>query len=269
MIYDIFTYNGEADILEIRLNILNDYVDQFIIVEAPTTFSGKLKPLYYEQQKARFNKFANKIRYFVIKENYNDEERTQANTSPNTAGASHWKHEFLQKESIKKALTDIKDDDIVFIGDCDEIWNPEAFKNSLTDYKDELSLNEVMKLRLEVYTYYLNNRSSEDFYGSIVGRYKFIKNECLNHLRVNAPKSKMFFGWHFTSMGGLEALRRKLGDSYTTNSYWSPVIQESLEDNFYNNRDFLGRGFTYTTDESELPQYLLDNKEKYSHLWKK
>ena len=32
--YDIISFNNELDMLEIRLNILNEYVDYFIIVEA-------------------------------------------------------------------------------------------------------------------------------------------------------------------------------------------------------------------------------------------
>jgi hypothetical protein len=51
MIYDTFLFNGELDLLEIRLNILNDYVDQFVIVEAATTFTMDPKELYYENNK--------------------------------------------------------------------------------------------------------------------------------------------------------------------------------------------------------------------------
>jgi hypothetical protein len=40
----------------------------------------------------------------------------------------------------------------------------------------------------------------------------------------------------------------------------------NLEDNIKEGRDFLGRDFKYKIDESELPKYLIDNKEKYQHL---
>ncbi|MEK6883085.1 MAG: DUF3431 domain-containing protein, partial [Nanoarchaeota archaeon] len=93
-IYDIFTYNGEADILEIRLNILKDSVDQFIIVEAPTTFSGLKKPLYFEEQKERFAPFLDKIKYFVIDDYPNDKEILKlADESSNVPknGPEHWR----------------------------------------------------------------------------------------------------------------------------------------------------------------------------------
>ena len=48
MVYDIFTFNNELDILEIRLNILDNYVDYFVIIEGVETFSGIIKPLYFD-----------------------------------------------------------------------------------------------------------------------------------------------------------------------------------------------------------------------------
>lgn len=259
MIYDVFTFNGEYDLLEIRLNILNDYVDQFIIIEAPTTFSGLTKPLYYPLQKERYLKWEGKIKYFVIDENYTPAEIALAENSPNTVGAAHWKHEFLQKESIKKALTHLKDDDIVFIGDVDEIWEPSLLIAFTLPQR-------IYKLRLDVYTYYLNNRSNEQFWGTITGKYCNIKNECLNHLRTNAQKSILISGWHFTSMGGYEEVKRKLNDSYTEESYWTPYVKAYLENNIREVKDFLNRPFTYKKDESEWPQWLKDNKDKYGHL---
>ena len=257
MVIDVISYNGEADLLEIRLNILNDYVDQFIIVEAPTTFSGKSKPLYYQQHKARFKDF--NTEYHVIDENYTEEEIALAKGSPNTGGAAHWEHEFLQKESIKKALTHLKDDDIVFIGDVDEVWDFSLLRQS--------DFAKPIKLLLLVYTYWLNNRSDEVFRGTLVARYKEIKNKCLNHLRSDEHQISLApAGWHFTSMGGYEEVKRKLEASYTRDSYWTEGVESNLEQNIKDNKDFLGRGFTYTIDESEWPQYLKDNRDKYKHL---
>ena len=253
MVVDCCTYNGERDLLRLRLNILKDYVDEFIIVEAGTTFSGKKKPLYFLDVLDEIQPLAKKITYYINEENYSLKEVELAVSSPNTKGASHWTHEFLQKERIKNALTHLKDDDIVFIGDCDEIWQP----NQL--YPD------IGKLKLRVYTYYLNNRSSEQFWGTLVGKWKYIKNECLNHLRSNPPLiSDTDMGWHFTSLK--DGLRRKLTDSYTEETYATKYVMDNLDENVRDNKDFLGRKFTYKTDESEWPTYLRDNREKYKHL---
>ena len=266
MIYDVFTYNGEADLLEIRLNILNDYVDEFIIVEATETFSGKPKELYYEKQKERFAKWKDKIRYFVVRPPYEAGIVVLANESPNTRGAEHWKREFCQKESIKQALTHLKDNDIVFIGDVDEIWEMPEPIIPPTASEHEID-SRTGKLKLRVYTYWLNNLSSEQFWGTLVGYYKDIKNECLNHLRSkkNAYTSG-YCGWHFTSLK--DGLERKLTDSYTNETYANDWVMTNLEENIKNNKDFLGRNFTFTIDESQLPKYLIENKQKYLRLFK-
>jgi len=252
MVVDVVTFNGEYDLFELRYNILYEYVDEFIVVEAPTTFTGKPKPLYFDKIRHKYPE----VRYFVIDENYTKEEMKQARESPNTKGADHWKWEFLQKESIKKALTHLDDEDIVYIGDCDEIWSVSIDPN-----------DKVFKLRLCVYTYFLNNRSSEEFWGTLLARYGSIKNECLNHLRSNAKKTDYLLGWHFTSLAN--DLERKLLDSYSPDDYANEVVMKNLMGNIVNNYDFLGRDFKFWLDESNWPDYLTKNRDNYIHLIRK
>lgn len=261
MIIDICTFNGENDLFEIRYNILKDFVDEFRVIEFDQTFSGKPK-------ECLFNKIAEnyeKVKNFYVIESMWGKYIELAKSSPNTEygkGAEHWVHEFAQKESIKDYLTELdNDEDIIFIGDCDEIWSP-----ILAEFYPKA----IHKLGLKVYSYYLNNESSEEFYGTIWTKYKFIKNKCLNHIRSQSnyhtliPKG----GWHFTSMGGHEKVKQKLTDSYTADSYAPPAVLNNLEDNIKNNKDFLGRDFIYKIDESQWPDYLKKNKDKYKHLLK-
>lgn len=261
MIYDAITYNGEADLLEIRLNVLKPYVDRFIIVEFDKTFSGKDKPLfngkplYWERDKDRFAGFPITFRAFY--EPFYLKYKELAESSPNTVGADHWKREFMQKECIKDALENCKDDDLIYIGDTDEIWEP---------YNAAVGIN---KLKLRVYSYGLNNRSSEQFHGTVVARYGELKDKCLNHVRSSPEyRTKDYFGWHFTSMGGYQSVKQKLSDSYTEESYWNPSVQANLEQNIAQSKDFLGRDFTYSIDESEWPSYLKESRAKYEHLLK-
>lgn len=235
----------------IHYNVLKEHVDEFVVVSFDKTFSGTSRPV----ELLDLGTYPKLRTHAVHCESLYEKYREMAEQSPNAKGADHWKLEFLQKESIKSALTYLKDDDVVFIGDCDEIWDPER----------EYHLGEPSKLLLKVYTYYLNNRSSEIFRGTLVGFYKDIKDKCLNHLRSDTKLTQLG-GWHFTSMGGPEALRKKLTDSYTEESYATPYVLESLESNLQNNKDFLGRDFTYTLDETEWPEFLKSNKAKYQHL---
>lgn len=263
MIYDCVTYNGEKDILDLRFNILYPYVDKFIIIEFDETFSGKKKKkLLLKDWNKDWVKFVDKIDYgFISNKEYNKYEEL-AESSPNVPQSpAHWKREFCQKESIKDALTDLQDEDIVFIGDVDEIWNPAQLKEFLIN---------PCKLKLDVYTYFLNNRSSEEFWGTIVAQYKDIKDTTLNHIRTSIlPRTEKEFGWHFTSMGGYETVKKKLEDSYTADSYANPNVIQGLQQNMIDNKDFLWRKFQYQIDESNLPHYLRNNKNKYLHLFKK
>lgn len=260
MVYDIFTYNGEKDILDLRFNVLSPHVDKFVIIEFDETFSGKPKAKrFLEDLHPAWHQFIKKIEYAYITKPEYIRYAELADTSPNVPqnGPAHWKQEFCQKESIKDVLFDLNDDDIVFIGDVDEIWDP------------ALDIVGPHKLKLKVYSYYLDNRSNEVFYGPIVAQYKDIKDTCLNHLRTNdLPKTEKESGWHFTSIGGAEKVKEKLTDSYTHDSYASNSILDGLANNIEHNRDFLWRDFTYSRDESNWPDYLKNNKLRYRHLLK-
>jgi beta-1,4-mannosyl-glycoprotein beta-1,4-N-acetylglucosaminyltransferase len=264
MVIDVCSFNGEYDLLEIRLNILDSVVDQFVIVEAWTTFSGNKKPLFYKLQEERYAKWHHKIKYHVIDENYTTEEIEVAESSPNVPkNMPWWRREFLQKESIKKALVHLKPDDIVFVSDCDEIWNP-AILSTVEHYDS----TEVYKLRQLAYAYYLNNRSDEAWTGTFVTTYQMFTYGCLNHFRTRFPKPIIEKGgWHFTNMGGEEEIRRKL-ESYGHQEYNNEGIKSGLAERIQQNKDFIGRPFKFWIDEVDLPEYIRYNKDKYKHLFK-
>ena len=63
-IYDCFMYFDEDLILDLRLNILNNYVDKFVIAEATKDHTGKDKKLNFNL--SNFSKFKDKINYIVV-----------------------------------------------------------------------------------------------------------------------------------------------------------------------------------------------------------
>jgi beta-1,4-mannosyl-glycoprotein beta-1,4-N-acetylglucosaminyltransferase len=281
-IYDVFTFFNELDLLEIRFEILDPVVDYFVIVEATETFSGKAKPLYFEENKDRFKKWQHKIIHHVIRDVPKDPNELRqrlegsphmspldlqiindALTSDNIApGAIHWFKEFYQKESIKKALINLNDIDICFVGDVDEIWNPQL----IIDY----SRDTIYKLRQKVYAYFLNNRTSEPWAGTLMTQYKNIKDACLNHLRTPRKTKYIYLsngGWHFTNMGGADQIKKKL-ESYGHQEYNTNMVKADLENKILNNQDFIGRKFKFWKSEKNLPPYILNNKEKYKKYFK-
>lgn len=262
-VYDLCVFNGEFDALEIRLNVLAPYVDKFVICEAAETFSGNPKPLHWTMrhdgpQEGRFDEWEDKIVYIVSK--YGEDQRIMSLMEGRTyVDQMSFKRAFYQKESLTNALFGLDDEDVVYYGDVDEVWKPKH--NNLDD--------KPHKLRQLAYSYYLNNRSPEDWRGTVVTKYKNLRNGCLNDLRANPVEADILEdgGWHFTNLGGLASIKRKLED-YDHQEVNIPWVKDGLEERLELNVDFLGRGFQFWIDGSQLPQYVLDNKERYRKLWK-
>lgn len=252
MVFDTFCIFNELDLLEMRLNILDPYVDFFVINESKETFSGQTKPLYYWENKERFKQWHHKILHH--------EARTiKTDNAFERAG--------YQKDSIrlflKKPLLMVRDTDTIYFGDIDEIWKPQYMRD-----------DKVYNLRQLNYCYYLNNRSSEEWVGTIVGTFHAIKNGNLNVFRGNHLRVLDNGGWHFTNMGGAEQIRKKLA-SYDHQEHNTRVNDALLEDRIKDGEDYAGREldwqgkpFKFWIDESELPEYIINNKKKYVAYFK-
>lgn len=89
MIYDCFTFFNEIELLKIRLNILNDVVDKFIIVEADKTQRGESKDFNFATVKHDFdNKYHDKIVYIKVTD------------CPILKNSKDWAIEHFQRNSI-------------------------------------------------------------------------------------------------------------------------------------------------------------------------
>ena len=107
MIYDCFGFFNELDLMEIRLNVLKDVVEKFVLVEAGETHSRKTKPLYFKENAARFAEFRDRIVYVGI-ERFPD------------VCVTDWARENYQRNAIADGLKGAKDDDVL-VSDLDEI----------------------------------------------------------------------------------------------------------------------------------------------------
>ena len=61
MIYDCFQYFNEDHAVDLRLNILDKFVDKFVIVESTVNHQGKSKKLNFEID--NYKKFKNKATF--------------------------------------------------------------------------------------------------------------------------------------------------------------------------------------------------------------
>ena len=107
MIYDCFSYLDEDVLLDLRLNILNEIVDQFVIIEGNKTWQNNHKKFKFNIEK--FEKFKNKINYIKIED------------LPD--GDNPYLRENHQRNSILRGLINTKENDLIIISDLDEIPN--------------------------------------------------------------------------------------------------------------------------------------------------
>ena len=78
-IFDCIPFFDEKMILDLRLNILNKYVDKFIIVEQAYTHSGERKKKFFDIDD--YKKFKDKIEYYYLEEEPKDLFKIDKNNS--------------------------------------------------------------------------------------------------------------------------------------------------------------------------------------------
>ena len=139
MIYDCFQFFNELDILKIRLHVLSPVVDRFVISEATETFSGLKKPLYYEENKAMFAEFEDKIIHVVVDDT--------------PQGGTHERDTF-QKNAVTRGLAGCTDDDIVIFSDLDEIPNPDKIREILQNFQEDKIYHFAQRLFYRVWRRY-------------------------------------------------------------------------------------------------------------------
>ena len=115
----------EEMLLDLRMNILNKYVDRFVITEATYMHSGRAKKLLFDINK--FSKFKDKIIYNVVDEQPANIEIINKNDDSETKGKklihNSIKRENYQRDMAKKTLEKAEEEDIILINDVDEIPN--------------------------------------------------------------------------------------------------------------------------------------------------
>ncbi len=289
MIYDCFTFFNELDLLEIRLNVLKDTVDKFVLVEATRTHQGKSKALFYEENKSRFSKFHAKIIHVILDE-YPSFFSKWRNPRP-------WDLEKNQRNGISKGLGNCLPEDIIIVSDLDEIPDP-------VKIKEYVSVPGVKVFEMRNFYYYLNSvcteQSEKYWLGSVMSSYKdFRKPQDLRNVgnKLRGEKMKILkdrnyrwrksllnpifrnpisliknAGWHFSYLGGEDKIIQKLEafahTEYNTDSFKNKL---AIKEAILSGKDIFARGFQYENivlDES-YPAYLLQHQDKYVHLIKK
>jgi len=289
-IYDTFCFFNELDLLELRLNILDPYVDYFVISEASVTHTGVPKPYYYEENKERFAKFHNKIIHLKIEDTPNDFINlppvknvesldgkcvslihnfieTQTNRFDRRSQIAYGR-DFYQKECVRRGLVNCNDEDIIMFSDCDEIPNPnvlllvDEFLSKTSNNSPYFGFNQTG------YYYYLNMLKERGWIGTKIGRYKDLKDYSFNEFRGQKTPTLDNGGWHFSYMGGAEKVKTKIL-AFSAQEMNNSYVIENITNNIEKGIDpFFRSTLTKVVIDETYPKYLLENLEKYKHMIK-
>ena len=137
----------EEMLLDLRLNIMNEYVDKFVITEATYTHSGRSKKLIFDINK--FSKFKDKIIYIVVDKEPEDlfkiyeSDEDEQDTKGQKLILNGYKRDNFQRQMAQKALENIEPEDWIIINDIDEIPNLkninfEKIKNRFIIFKQDI-----------------------------------------------------------------------------------------------------------------------------------
>jgi len=87
-VFDCFTFFNELDLPELRLKLLDDYVDWFVLTESNLTFSGKDKSYYFEENKNRYAPWLHKIIHIKARQSREGMDFSSVETSYNPLSAA-------------------------------------------------------------------------------------------------------------------------------------------------------------------------------------
>ena len=237
-IIDCFTFYNELDLLNYRLNILNNVVDYFVIVEATHTFTGKDKKLFFNENKHLFEKFNQKIIHIIV----DDMPFKYSNDNLNSSDV--WKNEFFQRNAISRGLDyihNLNPNDIIIITDLDEIPNPYVLSN----IKIEKISADIHCLEMDLYYYNLNTKFQQVWtHGKILSyqKYKELNITCTDiRIHIQCP-AILNGGWHLSYFGDSNFIQNKIQNfshQELNNSNYTNLSK--IDERLRNNADLFDR----------------------------
>jgi len=265
-IFDCIIYLDEDFLLDLRFNILNNYVDYFVVVESNRTWQNNKKKFNFNIK--NFEKFSHKIIYIKVEDM--------------PEGENPWLRENFQRNCITRGLSTATNDDLIIISDADEIPNPE--KIIKFNLKKKYGVFEQKE-----YYYKLNllNISNPIWRGSKACIKKYLNSpQWLRELKIRPrpfwriDKINLNYaiedgGWHFCNLKSPEELLFKYQNlcEYKDNFAFFNNIDESflnekvIEENIRNQKDIIGRADVFEKQiiDGNYPKYILENINKFKN----
>ena len=259
-IYDCFQYFNEDEMVDLRLNVLNDYVDFFIISESTRSHQGKIKKINFNIN--NFPKFKDKIKFVVA------EYKEEINFKNHIGGESPV--EQHQRNALIEGIKDASPEDYIILSDSDEI--PDLTKlNEIKKSKKFIAFSQKMFM----YKLNLQNLDESGWIGSKITKRKNLNS--MQSLRNLKFKHYPFWridklnlqiikgGWHFSFLQSPDQILKKIR-SYSHGEFNdSSLSKETIEERILNNKDIFNRGFKLKKIDldNDYPKYKLENKKKF------
>ena len=282
-------YFDEDLILDLRLNVLNKFVDYFVIVESIFTHKGDKRNLKFNIEK--FKEFKDKIIYLVYEQNPSKFKEINSNDSDFIKSCKYIENaafrENGQRNFINQALSDANNEDIILVSDVDEIPNLENI-NFKKKYSKIILFNQDMlyykfNLKLPNLTW-TGTRGCKKKYLRSPQWIRNIKDRKYPFYRLDAFFSEKKFisceiikngGWHFTNIKTAIEIQYKLRSylhhiEFDRNPLSIDKINEIIKKKkaIYNltadkREDKLEGSKLENYPLKKLPKFLIDNLNNY------
>ena len=290
-IYDCITFFDEKMMFDLRLNVLDKYVDKFVVVEQLYTHSGAKKKQNFNIND--YKKFKDKIVYILIdKEPEGLQEISKKNTENEIIGSKRMnslKRIEIQYNSLIGGITDADPEDLIMVSDCDEI--PNLKKLEINNIK-----NNILLFKQKIFYYKFNLlHDNMNWFGTKACKkkklitfdwLKYIKNKKYPIWRIDTLFSKKKYtnlkvidngGWHFTNVKNNKDIFYKLSNYGEHNEFErSNLTEDKIKDLIDNHQLY----FNHKADKKEegkysakiqlkkihnsiLPEYLNENLNNY------
>jgi beta-1,4-mannosyl-glycoprotein beta-1,4-N-acetylglucosaminyltransferase len=253
MIYCVFPFFNELDLLELRLRETDGVVDRFVLVESPRTFSNLPKPLHYGENRQRFAPWRGQIDHLVC--------------SCPPGGDDHWRREWHIRAAADHVLASCVDEDVIVLLDADEIPDPEILRREA----EALRHGEIVKLNLRSCVYYFNvfDRGPPDSRCRMLTAktYRELGGVVQAFAATESVRVVPDAGWHFRYTGGGATLHAKLAafshaPEFAAVDYNTPEGLQRVIDNL---SDLFNLGLDlYVDDDARLPAAVRADPQRWA-----
>lgn len=248
-VIDSFLFTHEFDLLELRLRLLWNHVDKFILMEGDHNFANQPKPMRFHEQAERFAWAKEKLEVIQHVGKFKDYQGELS--VPGELYVEHQHRQYLY-DTVKSMSFD--EDDILLISDVDEIPSREAI-----NWFKEADFESPTLCKQEFYYYNIKCHRGKKWDGTIASRFGYNLGSIGSQ---RGRRNKMPFidencGWHFAHFFDTDGIREKLKHSshqgYNDKEFNS---DEHLKKCIQENKNFLGKPDGELPQEP-LPEYLL------------